>query len=129
MLLTTDHGQLTTDNYLAPTNAGSNLRWNIGCICEGVDEGLRACAQLAPEGIAAIGVDGWAVDYVRLDPGGQPVADPFCYRDERTLAAQEHVKTTVGTVASPQWDNHGAAGQALPRRLPARRIRSMVASR
>lgn len=45
------------------------------------------------------------------------------------LAAQERMKTTVGTVASPQWDDHGAAGQALPRRLPARRIRSIAASR
>ena len=45
---------------------GNGLRWDIAAICKGVEEGLRACAQLAPEGIAAIGVDGWAVDYVRL---------------------------------------------------------------
>ena len=58
-------------------NEGNGLRWDIAAIQKGVEEGLRACAQLAPEGIAAIGVDGWAVDYVRLGPGGQPVADPF----------------------------------------------------
>ena len=45
------------------------LRWDIHRICNGVEEGLRACAELAPEGIAAIGVDGWAVDYVRMDSG------------------------------------------------------------
>jgi rhamnulokinase len=70
---------------------GHGLRWNIAAICKGVEEGLRACAQLAPEGIAAIGVDGWAVDYVRLGPNAEPVADPFCYRDERTAQALEQV--------------------------------------
>jgi rhamnulokinase len=28
------------------------------------------------------------VDYVRLDPAGHPLHDPFCYRDERTVAAK-----------------------------------------
>jgi rhamnulokinase len=69
-------------------NEGNGLRWDIAAIQEGVEEGLRACAELAPEGIAAIGVDGWAVDYVRLSAVGQPVADPFCYRDERTVESQ-----------------------------------------
>ena len=69
-------------------NDGNGLRWNIAAIRKGVEEGLRACAQLAPEGIAAIGVDGWAVDYVRLGADGQPVADPFCYRDERNVRGQ-----------------------------------------
>jgi rhamnulokinase len=73
----------------------SGLRWDIAAIQRGVEEGLRACAQLAPEGIAAIGVDGWAVDYVRLDPGGQPVANPFCYRDERTVESQDFVHSRI----------------------------------
>ena len=62
---------------------GKDLRWDIDGVCAGVAEGLRACAPLAPEGIAAIGVDGWAVDYVRLRPDGTPLANPFCYRDPR----------------------------------------------
>ena len=69
----------------------NGLRWDIAAIEAGVEEGLRACAQLAPEGIAAIGVDGWAVDYVRLGPGGHPVANPFCYRDERNVESQNLV--------------------------------------
>jgi rhamnulokinase len=67
---------------------GHGLRWNIAAIQKGVEQGLRTCAELAPEGIAAIGVDGWAVDYVRLGPGGQPVADAFCYRDSRNVESQ-----------------------------------------
>ncbi len=74
---------------------GNGLRWNIAAVCNGVEEGLRACAQLSPEGIAAIGVDGWAVDYVRLSPDGQPVADPFCYRDERNVAAKNQVLARI----------------------------------
>lgn len=71
------------------------LHWDMKRIVEGVDDGLRACAELAPEGIAAIGVDGWAVDYVRLGASGEPVGDPFCYRDERTLAAQKKVHARI----------------------------------
>jgi rhamnulokinase len=74
---------------------GNGLRWDIAAIEKGVGEGLRVCAQLAPEGIAAIGVDGWAVDYVRLGPRGQPVANPFCYRDERTLKSQTLVHSRI----------------------------------
>ena len=77
---------------------GTGLHWDIGAICKGVEDGLRTCAQLAPEGIAAIGVDGWAVDYVRLGPGGKPVGNPFCYRDERTGEAQKRVHSRI----SPQ---------------------------
>src|SRR5882672_9553236 len=45
----------------APVQQGATLRWNIGHIYAGVEEGLRKCAQIATEGIASIGVDGWAV--------------------------------------------------------------------
>ena len=76
-------------------NEGNGLRWDIAAIQKGVEEGLRACAELAPEGIAAIGVDGWAVDYVRLGPAGQPVANPFCYRDERTVESQKLVHSRI----------------------------------
>ena len=79
----------------APVPEQGTLRWDMQRICDGVEEGLRACAELAPEGIAAIGVDGWAVDYVRLDPTGSPIANPFCYRDERTTVAQKEVHSRI----------------------------------
>jgi rhamnulokinase len=77
------------------TNDPKGLHWNIDAICRGVEEGLRACARLAPEGIAAIGVDGWAVDYVRVGPEGGPLGNPFCYRDERTVEAQRRVHSRI----------------------------------
>src|SRR5450755_3116456 len=78
-----------------PLQEGDTLRWNIGHIFAGVEVGLRKCAEIATERVASIGVDGWAVDYVRLDSNGEPVANPFCYRDERTLAAQAAVHQRI----------------------------------
>lgn len=79
----------------APVAEGEELHWSLERITAGVDEGLRRCAELAPEGIRSISVDGWAVDYVRLDHEGEPMADPFCYRDLRTVAAEELLHKTI----------------------------------
>lgn len=79
----------------APIKQGNELRWPLAAILAGVDEGLAKCAALASEGIAAIAADGWAVDYVRLDADGKPHADPFCYRDLRTIAAEEDLHTRI----------------------------------
>src|SRR5439155_14961250 len=38
---------------------------------------------------------GWAVDYVRLDENGDAIADPFCYRDERTQDAEKKVHAII----------------------------------
>lgn len=77
------------------SHEAGGLRWDIRRILAGVDRGLRLCADLAPEGIASIAVDGWAVDYVRLRPDGEPLADPFCYRDERNAAALQAAHSRI----------------------------------
>jgi rhamnulokinase len=74
-----------------PLVTSAGVRWDIAAIIEGVQAGLRLCAGIATEGIQAIGVDGWAVDYVRLDEDGNAIANPFCYRDKRTIAAERAV--------------------------------------
>jgi rhamnulokinase len=74
------------------------LRWPLRTIEEHLDQGLRQCAALAPEGIRSIAMDGWAVDYVRLDANGQPLAEPFCYRDERTTPAQEALHRRISAL-------------------------------
>ncbi len=78
-----------------PIAGTSGLTWDIERICAGIDEGLHRCAGLAPEGVAAVGVDSWAVDYVRLGRNGKPLADPFCYRDERNIAAEREVHQRI----------------------------------
>jgi rhamnulokinase len=72
-----------------PVHRGDSLHWAIDTILAGLEEGLRRAAQAAPEGIASIGVDSWGVDYVRVGADGRALREPFCYRDERTVASKE----------------------------------------
>jgi rhamnulokinase len=72
----------------APVERETGLHWPLAHIIEGVEEGMRACARIASEGIRAVAVDGWAVDYVRLNENNEHIAEPFCYRDERNLRAE-----------------------------------------
>src|SRR3984957_20146785 len=72
----------------APRETDGGLRWDLGMIEAGLEHGLRLCAEIAVEGVRSIAVDGWAVDYVRVGGDGRALADPFCYRDQRTLDAE-----------------------------------------
>ena len=74
-----------------PVTSRTGLHWDIKRVFSGVETGLRQCGDAAPEGIASIGIDGWAVDYVRFDRHGNTIGDPFCYRDERTAHAMREV--------------------------------------
>jgi rhamnulokinase len=68
----------------SPVDRNSHLFWNLQNIREQLHAGLKKCAATAEGRIDSIGIDGWAVDYVRLGNDGRPVDDPFCYRDPRT---------------------------------------------
>lgn len=78
-----------------PVSEDHSLRWDLTRICRELFRGLRQCAGLAPEGIASIGVTGWAVDYVRLDRHGNLHSQPFCYRDPRTAHAMAEVHQRI----------------------------------
>ncbi len=78
-----------------PVDAPGGLYWPLDAIEQGVLDGLRRSAALAPEGIRSIAVDGWAVDYVRLNREGAAASQPFCYRDDRTLHAEESTHAQV----------------------------------
>ena len=78
-----------------PVQDGSSQRWPLGRILAGLEVGLRKAAATAREGIASLAVDGWAVDYVRLGEDGKPLYEPFCYRDERTIAAKERADSIL----------------------------------
>jgi rhamnulokinase len=92
-----------------PIAYGGTLRWPLDQIVSGVDEGLRKAAAAAPEGIASIAVDGWAVDYVRLDEAGHALGAPFCYRDERTVPS----KAAADRLAPPESVFHSTGAQPL----------------
>jgi rhamnulokinase len=77
------------------THSDGTLLWPLETILHGVEDGLRLCAERAPEGIQSIGVDGWSVDYVRLGEDGRPLEEPFCYRDERNKGAQQKLHEVI----------------------------------
>ncbi len=79
----------------APRESDGGLRWDLSSIEAGLEHGLRQCAAIAEEGVRSIAVDGWAVDYVRLDPAGNALADPFCYRDQRTVKAERSLHRII----------------------------------
>ena len=87
----------------APIENGGHLHWDLALLCSTADEGLRRSAAIATEGIAAVGVTGWAVDYVRLNGNHRdsdtsrltPIANPFCYRDTRTGPAMEALHAKI----------------------------------
>jgi rhamnulokinase len=68
-----------------PQERDGHLYWDLSYLREGLLEGLRLAACEASGPIDSIGVDGWAVDYVRVDGEHKPLQDPFCYRDPRTV--------------------------------------------
>lgn len=63
------------------------LRWDIEHIFAEIKVGLKAAGHRARElgqSVQSIGIDSWAVDYGLLDQDGNLIADPACYRDDRT---------------------------------------------
>ena len=67
-----------------PKERDGHFYWDLSYLREGILEGLRLAAHEASGPIDSLGVDGWGVDYVRLDADLKPLHDPFCYRDPRT---------------------------------------------
>ncbi len=92
-----------------PVHADASLRWPFDKILAGLEAGLLMAAERAPEGVASIAVDGWAVDYMRLDGVGRPLGNPFCYRDERNIAAKEVAERRV----PPEWMYQHTGAQPL----------------
>src|SRR5271154_3982944 len=80
----------------APREVNGGLHWDLAMIEAGLEHGIRQCAAIAKEGVRSIAVDGWAVDYVRVDAEGKALADPFCYRDERPIKSERALDRKIG---------------------------------
>jgi len=78
-----------------PVERDGHLTWDLDRLASGVEEGLKCAAASASQGIDSIGIDGWAVDYVRLGADGKPLGAPFCYRDPRTETAMPEVWSRI----------------------------------
>lgn len=69
---------------------GDRLYWDLEALEAEVETGVRKGLDAAPA-LQSVSVDSWAVDYVPLDEDGQPLRNPYCYRDPRTQAVMEEV--------------------------------------
>jgi rhamnulokinase len=67
---------------------GERLFWDLEALEDALLEGLRAGLSAAPT-LRSCSVDSWAVDYVPLGADGEPLRDPYCYRDPRTQEVME----------------------------------------
>jgi rhamnulokinase len=71
-----------------------HLRWDLPHLQGEIFAGLeKAAARGVP--IAGISTDSWGVDYVLLDAKGDPLANPYCYRNAWTHEAVERLHQTM----------------------------------
>lgn len=71
------------------------LHWDIETLFDEIKTGLKKGFETCGDGVQAIGVDTWGVDYGLLDADGQLLGQPFHYRDNRTDGMMAHVFETV----------------------------------
>lgn len=76
-----------------PVERADGLHWDFGALYENVLEGLAEAVRREPA-IESIGIDSWAVDY-GLIAGGELLAEPFHYRDERTARGVGEVHGSI----------------------------------
>jgi rhamnulokinase len=91
-----DRLELTESQRFAnrPVELLGTLHWDILALYRGVVDGLRIARQGGA--VDGIGVDSWAVDFGLLDADGELVANPVCYRDQRTNGVMERVLADLG---------------------------------
>ncbi len=65
--------------------------WDINKLFEELMTGLRLCVKKHNVIPVSIGIDTWGVDFGLLDGNGQPIGNPFAYRDSLTETAMEEV--------------------------------------
>ena len=65
-----------------PVAGADGLHWDVSALHRHALDGLRVAAASAPDGLASVGIDSWAVDYGLLR-AGRLLAEPFHYRDQR----------------------------------------------
>ena len=68
---------------------------------------IAALKKAAGEGIDAIGIDTWAVDFVLLDADNKRIGDAVAYRDERTEGIREALEKEYGLTFADHYARTG----------------------
>lgn len=66
-----------------------HLRWDFEALFNELKTGLKKAFAKYGDEIKSIGIDTWGVDYGLLDKEGRLIANPICYRDDRTKGMME----------------------------------------
>lgn len=86
IIATLDNGKITLEEVHRFLNNGVNVRgtlyWDILYLFDQIKQGI-VNARLNG-GFDSIGIDTWGVDFGLLDENGDLIANPVCYRDNRT---------------------------------------------
>ena len=61
-----------------------HLRWDFEALFNELKTGLKKAFAKYGDEIKSISIDTWGVDYGLLDKEGRLIANPICYRDDRT---------------------------------------------
>ena len=67
-----------------------HLRWDFEALFNELKTGLKKAFAKYGDEIKSIGIDTWGVDYGLLDKEGRLIANPICYRDDRTKGMMEN---------------------------------------
>jgi rhamnulokinase len=78
-----------------PVRVRGHSFWDVLDLWREVLAGLRRARQMAGA-LDSVGVDGWGVDYGLIDAEGLLVAQPYHYRDQRTVGMLEELATSIG---------------------------------
>ncbi|MGB2783895.1 MAG: FGGY family carbohydrate kinase, partial [Atribacterota bacterium] len=84
--------------YRFPNNlvrVKDSIFWDILGIFNEIKKGLKKAFKKYPNQIVSFGIDTWGVDYVLLDGDGDPLGNPYHYRDKRTDNIMEEVFSII----------------------------------
>ena len=74
-----------------PVRILGSIHWDVLRLFTEMQEALGRAAEQAGESLVGMGVDTWGVDFGLIGPGDVLLANPYHYRDERTVGMVEEV--------------------------------------
>ncbi len=117
-----------------PAMENGHLRWNFSHIFGEIKFGLRQAgirARQLGRTVRSVGVDSWGVDYGLVDNEGQLIADPVCYRDDRTTGAMERLfakvsRSTIFEKTGIQFQNFNTIFQLFSESADLSRVSKLL---
>ena len=78
-----------------PTVLGGHLYWDVLKLWAEIKNGLQMSVKKFGRQVVSIGIDAWGVDFALLDRDDELIANPYHYRDPRTVGMIEEVTQRI----------------------------------